>query len=289
MKNTLSTTLFVATILIVMLFFQYAEYLEHIDYFDFISDFIIVIFILIIVILLSKVKQPITPRNILIIGFIFLYISLLNDVLDELFITSTLVKNVMENFFQVLGFFTIFVGVFRWIEHNDAINQRLKELSEIDPLTGIMNRRSFLKRLSAEIERSKRYKSKLSIILIDLDYFKNINDKYGHNTGDEVLINLCSKISNHLRKNDAFCRWGGEEFMIFSPETDREAVKKLCDKIKLSISEHKLSENIETAITVSIGCTSYLDSDTSDTVFIERADKALYFSKNNGRNQVSFL
>jgi len=263
--------------------------IEHIDHFDLVSDFVIVIITLVILNLLAKVKRPITPRNILIVGFTFLYLSLLNDVLDEIFITSIMTKNVLENFFQVLGYFTIFVGVHRWVEHNDTINQRLKEMSETDPLTGIMNRRSFLKRLSAEIERSKRYKSKLSIILIDLDYFKNINDKYGHNTGDEVLITLCLNISNQLRINDAFCRWGGEEFMIFSPETDKNAIRELCDKIRLSISEHKLSENIETPITVSIGCTSYVDSDTSATVLIERADKALYFSKNNGRNQVSFL
>lgn len=158
--------------------------------------------------------------------------------------------------------------------HNEK--KLLEEMAYIDHLTKIYNRKMFDKLFLKELENKKRYKDKLSLVMLDIDYFKQVNDTYGHDIGDKVLITLAEFISKHLRANDIFARWGGEEFLILLPRTDSQTgynkAKELRDLIE------KYEDKIIPKITVSFGVTEVLDSDEILSPFI-RVDKALYQAK----------
>lgn len=158
-----------------------------------------------------------------------------------------------------------------------------RRLSITDKLTGIYNRLHIDQFLEQEIQRSHRYGNALSIALIDIDDFKEVNDTYGHVIGDEVLVQCVLTISPMIRKTDVFGRWGGEEFLVICPETDLKSALEVAEAIrsKIEISSFKEVGNK----TVSIGVTSYVPADTISTMII-RADTALYDAKNMGKNKV---
>ncbi len=159
----------------------------------------------------------------------------------------------------------------------------LKTLSFNDPLTGINNRRSFDNMLETNIEIAKRYKKNLSLIMFDVDNFKQINDNYGHLKGDDVLKELAFLVKRNLRKSDILARYGGEEFMILCPETKIPQAMYLAEKIRSIIQNNKFSVN--KTITCSFGVTQYRDPENAND-FIERVDKLLYKAKRNGKNRV---
>lgn len=160
-------------------------------------------------------------------------------------------------------------------------NIKLKRLAEKDTLTNLYNRRYLLKKIGEEIQRYNRKKSAFSIIMLDIDHFKNVNDTYGHDVGDEVLKKLSSCVSDRLRVTDVFARWGGEEFMIFSINITFDETYVLAEMIRKLISETDfgLNENI----TVSLGITKFYDNDSLKS-FLKRVDDNLYEAKSNGRN-----
>ena len=159
--------------------------------------------------------------------------------------------------------------------------KELEKLATIDKLTGIYNRRSIDEFLQIEIEVAKRHSQALSLILIDIDHFKSVNDTYGHQTGDEVLKQTTKIISQNLRKSDIFGRWGGEEFVIISPQANKDETFKLAEKLRVAVENHKF-DTVEHK-TISIGIAE-LDNNDDEKVLIEKADKALYEAKNGGRN-----
>ncbi len=163
------------------------------------------------------------------------------------------------------------------------LNRELHSLAHTDPLTGIGNRLLFSKQLEEELERVKRYDTPLSIIMLDIDFFKKINDTYGHGIGDEVLKKLTEVISKNLRKLDKFFRIGGEEFVILLPGTDIEKAKIVAEKLRELVCKTKF--NKVNKVTISIGVTQARKDDTPDTL-LTRVDKTLYKAKNNGRNRV---
>jgi diguanylate cyclase (GGDEF)-like protein len=173
------------------------------------------------------------------------------------------------------------------IEYNLDITERkqmerkLKQLAEIDSLTGIYNRRIFFNFLKGELNRSLRYDRKLSLIMFDIDFFKEINDTYGHDIGDDVLRKIVKTVKKHIRKTDILARYGGEEFMIISPETNVRDAKLLAEKIRSAIEKIKFS-NFK--VTISLGASASKKKDNVSS-FIKRADKALYRAKENGRNR----
>lgn len=170
---------------------------------------------------------------------------------------------------------------------NDITNQKLiRHLSETDSLTGIFNRYRIDQLLEHEINRQRRYHHNLVVCMIDLDYFKLINDNYGHLIGDEVLVNFVEVIRCNIRKVDIFGRWGGEEFIIIYPETTAEQASLTCEKLRKEIINHEFPEGL--SITASFGITPCLQDDTIDSI-IHRADQALYEAKNNGRNCVKIV
>jgi len=161
-------------------------------------------------------------------------------------------------------------------------NERLLKLSQTDTLTGIYNRKKLQESLALEIKKSYRYDQVFSIILVDIDHFKNVNDTYGHLTGDNVIKGICDLISNNIRDIDLFARWGGEEFVIMITNQNKNEAKQLAEKIRVQINTTKI-DNLD--ITCSFGISQYEQGDNDKMIF-KKADEALYQAKETGRNKV---
>jgi len=167
--------------------------------------------------------------------------------------------------------------------------KRLKELSLIDHLTKLYNRRYFLQTSEHIFELTKRKGDALSVMIMDIDYFKNINDTYGHATGDKVLIYFSNELKHLSRKSDIVSRWGGEEFVMLLQDTDSTGAWLISEKIRIAIENLviPLEDKKELKCTVSIGCTQVnILSDYTIEDSLSRADGALYEAKSGGRNMV---
>ena len=167
------------------------------------------------------------------------------------------------------------------ITEQELYRYQLEEQTVTDPMTGIKNRRFYETKMHAEILRADRYAQPLSIIMLDIDHFKNVNDKYGHDAGDKVLIEYTKLIKSIVRDTDIFCRVGGEEFVIITPNTTASNAYKLAEKIRQAVEESK----VVIPITMSFGVTQHKDAENKDTLF-KRVDEALYEAKESGRNRV---
>ena len=167
-------------------------------------------------------------------------------------------------------------------------NRQLKELSQTDALTGLANRRRLMDILSVEFERSRRNDTPFSLLMIDLDHFKKINDNYGHQEGDVVLRSLAELMLSHLRQYDTAARFGGEEFSLVLPETDPVEAAGVAERMRKEIANMSFSGDIaKLKITASIGvATSPNDKIEHAEDLLRAADDALYEAKNNGRNRV---
>lgn len=169
------------------------------------------------------------------------------------------------------------------IENRKLAEIELERLATTDPLTTLYNRRKIQSQLEYEIKRVKRYKTPLSIIILDIDHFKTINDHHGHNKGDEVLINISRILFSHVRSTDMVARWGGEEFLIVSVSSTAKETYQLADKLRKLIEQTHF-DGINN-ITASAGIAEY-SKDMSLADYINQADKALYLAKSKGRNRV---
>jgi diguanylate cyclase (GGDEF)-like protein len=167
-------------------------------------------------------------------------------------------------------------------ERQQAIKE-LEELSTTDPLTLVYNRRKFNELLESEIDRSKRYKTGLSIIMCDIDHFKKINDTFGHDVGDNALKIFSTKINENIREVDMLARWGGEEFMILMPNINADKASSVAEKLRKIIEATEI-KTIE-SLTASFGVTHLNDEDTAESL-IKRVDEAMYSAKKGGRNKV---
>lgn len=151
-----------------------------------------------------------------------------------------------------------------------------------DPLTGISNRRYFLEVFAEELARSRRNRTPLSLIFLDLDHFKSINDSFGHQAGDEILRVAAEHLARNCRPYDNLARWGGEEFIILLPETDEEMALIFAERIRKSFLAG-LATSIPIRLTTSIGVAQYKPGDSVEQL-VDKADKALYHAKAIGRN-----
>lgn len=176
------------------------------------------------------------------------------------------------------------IGIIRDISERKKFEELLYHQSVTDPLTNIYNRRFFMEILEQEAERTKRNKKPFSLIMFDLDHFKNVNDHFGHTAGDKVLKKVADTVKGRIRKTDYFARWGGEEFIILLPETSLNNAANLAEELRRQISTMEL-EDIG-RVTASFGVAEYRYTDTIDTVLL-RVDNILYEAKNNGRNCVA--
>ncbi len=165
-----------------------------------------------------------------------------------------------------------------------ANNQALR-----DALTGLPNRNAYNERLGTELARWKRDHSPLSLIVWDIDHFKNINDSYGHSAGDKVLLLIAKQLSDHSRATDFISRFGGEEFIMLLPNTDTSSALILANKLRQTIETTSFNaDGTSVSITISCGITEFVPEDTDETAF-ERADQALYQAKEQGRNRCCIL
>ncbi len=173
---------------------------------------------------------------------------------------------------------------------NALAYQKTKELTNRDELTNLYNRRYFFDRFEKEVERAKRYERILSVMMIDIDHFKNYNDSFGHLKGDDLLVQLSRLLERNMRKADVIARYGGEEFLVMLPETDKDAARVAAEKIRKAAEDHDFhldrADLGQGKITLTIGISS-LPGDALEALdLLDLADKALYFGKAQGRNRV---
>ncbi|WP_036839987.1 bacteriohemerythrin [Pleomorphomonas oryzae] len=161
--------------------------------------------------------------------------------------------------------------------------EQLERLVNTDPLTELLNRRAFDERLDLEIQRAQRYNRPLSLLFIDIDHFKQVNDRHGHVIGDEVLRMMAAVLRNGLRGTDAACRYGGEEFAVILVETDRLEALSIAERIRTAAENTRL-EQLGQSTTISIGISSLTREDLAVDL-VQRADDSMYIAKKNGRNQ----
>lgn len=167
------------------------------------------------------------------------------------------------------------------------INDELRYISITDPLTGLYNRRHFEDLIKTEMKITERHGDKNSLIMIDIDHFKKINDKFGHFSGDAVLKLVATTLKEKLRETDVLCRIGGEEFVVLCKRVGKDEAKLVAEKLRVAM-ENAVVEvaGSEINITISLGCASIPDANTRTIdEFYRYADQALYYSKENGRNQ----
>jgi len=166
--------------------------------------------------------------------------------------------------------------------------QHLEYQSQIDSLTGLFNRRAFEKKIHEEFERSKRYHNPLSVLIFDLDNFKNINDTYGHHGGDAALVKISETLRDMTRQSDFSARYGGEEFVMILPETDQDNALQVASKIHDAVRSSSFgTTNRPFALTVSIGVSSSSTRAYSTwREMLDDADRALYLAKNTGKDRV---
>jgi diguanylate cyclase (GGDEF)-like protein len=167
----------------------------------------------------------------------------------------------------------------------ESANEALQILAITDSLTGIHNRYSIMQRLEAEIKRAKRFNEPFSLIMFDIDFFKLVNDEYGHDVGDVVLIELVSVLKHHLREVDLFCRFGGEEFVILLPNTLIKDAGEMAERLRLTVVDHAFAS--AGTITISLGVAEYQVNKEIDEL-LKSVDMALYKAKHAGRNCVRF-
>ena len=166
------------------------------------------------------------------------------------------------------------------ITQRKRAEEEIHILATTDSLTGIANRREFSVILAREVERARRYGSAMSLAMYDLDFFKRVNDSFGHDAGDYVLQAVTELVQSNIRATDVVARWGGEEFMLLMPQTELDAANLVAEKLRQAIAVDKL--------TASFGVTAFREGDDLNSL-LKRVDDALYQAKKNGRNRVEIL
>jgi len=253
---------------------------------DFLTSLMSAMFVLVLIIIISFIlfstriaEKVATVNAILVIGLIFVH---------GLFFASDARSVVFPQIIEPSIYVAIAIYLARALAlfQNDAMSAKTQAdhyelLAFYDPLTSVANRRMLVNEMQKEITTAHRYNLPLSVMIFDIDYFKKVNDTYGHNFGDEVLKSVASNVKARVRASDSFGRWGGEEFLCVMPNTSATLAFELAERLRLGI-ESLTFEN-GSRITASFGIAQLMDSDNFDSL-VNRADKALYTAKENGRN-----
>lgn len=179
------------------------------------------------------------------------------------------------------------VGIIRDITRRKATEKKLKVLAVTDGLTNLYNRRFLMNRLRQEFDRANRYQRELSVLMIDVDHFKVVNDEHGHDSGDRVLQSLASRLVKSVRRTDLVARYGGEEFVVALPESGRDESALLAERIRVAVEADFMDlAGTRIAITVSIGGATRTEGINDPEILLKMADEALYAAKQAGRNRV---
>lgn len=218
--------------------------------------------------------------------FVVRTLTSLIEYLHKDFITPGLMHSLAIVVYQSLVISTSFSLI--WIV-SSKLESELAHQASHDALTNIYNRRALDEIANKECSRSTRYKTPLSVIMLDIDHFKKLNDTYGHPTGDKALVDIATLLKDSLRIHDTAARYGGEEFILVLPNTNIDEAELIADKLRIAISEHSFfdKKGNELKITSSFGIASQTTAIQSWPEIINQADKALYEAKHSGRNTVS--
>lgn len=198
------------------------------------------------------------------------------DIFFNQTIKSSLLNSILQ-FYLVCPIYWLLIDIYA--RYQEEFNS-MQRLALTDPLTGLANRR----RMQEHLEDALK-KENFALLLMDLDHFKQINDHYGHAVGDEVLVEVASRLSRSLRNDDIVARWGGEEFLLFAPKIPDTQAGQMAERILHTIQSEPIGGRIP--VTLSIGVALYQEGDTLDTL-LARADQAMYRAKFSGRNQVAY-
>ena len=209
--------------------------------------------------------------------------------LETLIVAENLYENKINSFGSIFSIllidFILVIIVILIINKNIRLN--LEIVASTDTLTNIGNRNRYNEAIEIYLNLFKKYNKKIAYILLDIDFFKSINDNFGHDKGDDVLIKSTKVILTNIKKDDLFCRIGGEEFVIVSENINtKDELEKFANKIRTSVESFDFE--LERKVTISLGATFIQKDDTKHSLF-KRADEALYISKNSGRNRVTIL
>lgn len=173
----------------------------------------------------------------------------------------------------------------------EVANKQLEQLALIDKLTNLFNRRAFDEQVAKQFQLMRRLGYPISVVMIDIDYFKQVNDKFGHIVGDEVLKNFADQLNKLARDTDIMARYGGEEFAVILPNTNKEGALVIAEKFRIAIRTHNINHG---KLTISVGVSTMIPDkligkkDANQiSQLISNADQALYFSKDNGRNRTT--
>lgn len=180
--------------------------------------------------------------------------------------------------------------IFKYLSGTDVESQYHEEiyrLTIIDGLTQVHNKRYLYEALEREIIRARRHTRDLSILMFDIDHFKQINDVHGHLAGDFVLKELAKLIQGRIRRDELIARYGGEEFVVMLPETGLDGAAPLAETLRSRVAEHRfVFQTEQIKVTISLGCAAMIEADRSATELLKRADERLYEAKRTGRNRV---
>ena len=189
---------------------------------------------------------------------------------------------------KTLDMLTSFAPILSMAFNNAITHQQMQRLAALDSLTGIYNRRFGYNRIQEEFSRSIRSGTALSLIMLDIDHFKVVNDTYGHIVGDKIIVSITKTITGALREGDVLIRYGGEEFLCVLPGASQHDAQLAAERIRIMVADSILKyEDQEIKVTVSLGTATYPNQDIADIQqFINKADDAMYSAKNMGRNRV---
>ncbi len=186
---------------------------------------------------------------------------------------------------SLLVFLLVFHSAMTYEKINNFLLGKLRSRAEYDSLTNALNRYKFFEILESEFERGRRYSTPFSLLMLDVDDFKKVNDTYGHIVGDRMLQTLASLIESNIRKTDVLARYGGEEFIILARETGMLGAVRMAEKLRVLIQEHDFSSAGNGSLRASFGVASWEEDDTVESL-VKRVDEALYIAKRMGKNKV---
>jgi len=175
---------------------------------------------------------------------------------------------------------------------NASLHQKMEELTVIDELTGIYNYRYFVQKLANELKRARRYHQNLSLLMIDIDWFKRYNDNYGHLFGNLILSDLAKVIKSCIRDTDVLIRYGGEEFVVILPQTEKEDARNIGERIRSKVEQAQFEEKekkFKVSLTVSLGVATFPENGTEPEELVRSVDQALYLAKGKGKNLICSL
>ncbi|WP_181817755.1 GGDEF domain-containing protein [Psychromonas sp. B3M02] len=258
----------------------------HIKLYNFFFHSIISITLFFLLINLNRVKNNPVVHKLLVSGFFFLFTAAFTSTLNEIFVQPWLLAVLFKDIGQLFGFILVSYAIHRWVTQNSDHSVKLKQLSEKDELTEVYTRRHFNNLLSDKLLNQPMQKGSFSILLINIDNFKQINESYTQAAGDVVLKRLAYKLKDCIRKTDLIARWEGEEFIILLNNSNDKVAQQVAEVIRKSTELLCVQYEDELInITVSIGAVTYRN-ELKSSKLVNYAEQGLFQAKSAGKNRV---